>query len=95
MTPISHPKARGMSITRDAREALAVLKKLVDSAEEKIRLAERETAAVAIGHQQDDDPLRTLHDVEETLKSQRFQAAVSDAREKIETAVESHLSLQN
>ena len=95
MTPISYPNARGMLITRDAHEALAVLKKLVDSAEEKIRLAERETAAVAIGHQKDDDPLRTLRDVEDTLKSQRFETAVSDAREKIETAVEWHISLQN
>jgi len=51
-------------------------------AEEKVRRTERETAAVAIGHQQDDDPLRTLQDVEETLKSQRSQAAVSDARGK-------------
>jgi hypothetical protein len=72
-----------------------MVKKLVDNAEEKIRLAERETAAVAIGHRQDDDPLRTLRDVEDTLKSQRFQAAASDAREKIETAVEWHLRLQN
>ena len=71
MTPISYPSAQGMLITRDAHEALAVLKKLVDSAEEKIRLAERETAAVAIGHQRDDDPLRTLRDVEGTLNSQR------------------------
>ena len=95
MTPISSPNAQGMLITRDAHNALAVLKKLVDHAEEKIRLAERETAAVAIGHQKDDDPLRTLRDVEDTLKSQRFQTAVSDAREKIETAVEWHLRLQN
>ena len=95
MTPISYPEGQGMSVSRNAHEALAVLKKLVDSAEEKIRLAERETAAVAIGHQKDDDPLRTLRDVEDTLKSQRFETAVSDAREKIETAVEWHMRLQN
>lgn len=95
MTPMNYPTAQGLLITRDAHEALAVLKKLVDSAEEKIRLAERETAAVAIGHQKDDDPLRTLRDVENTLKSERFEDAVSDAREKIETAVEWHLKLQN
>jgi hypothetical protein len=92
---MTYPKAQGMLITRDAHEALAVLKKLVDSAEEKIRLAERETVAVAIGHQKDDDPLGTLRDVEDTLKSQRFETAVSDAREKIETAVEWHLKSQN
>ena len=95
MTTISYPNAEGMLITRDAHEALAVLKKLVDHAEEKIRLAERETAAVAIGHQKDDDPLRTLRGVEDTLKSQRFETAISDARKKIETAVEWHLRLRN
>ena len=95
MTPISYHEAQGLLITRDAHEALAVLKKLVDHAEEKTRLAERETAAVAIGHQKDDDPLRTLRDVEDTLSSRQFEAAVSDAREKIETAVEWHLRLQN
>ena len=95
MTPIFYPNRLSMLITRDAHEALAVLKKLVDNAEEKIRPAERETAAVAIGHQKDDDPLRTLRDVEDTLRSQRFETAVSDAREKIETAVEWHLRLQN
>ena len=95
MTPIAYHEAQGLLITRDAHEALVFLKKLVDSAEEKIRLAERETAAVAIGHQKGDDPLRTLRDVEDTLNSQRFATAVSDAREKIETAVEWHMRLQN
>ena len=95
MSPMAYPKAQGMLITRDAHNALAVLKKMVDGADEQIRLAERETAAVAIGHQKDDNPLRTLRDVEDTLKSQRFEAAVSDAREKIETAVQWHLKSLN
>jgi hypothetical protein len=67
MAPISYPNAQGLLVTRDAHEALAVLKKLVDSAEEKIRLAERETIAVAIDHRKDDDPLKTLHDAADTL----------------------------
>ena len=95
MTAIAYHEAQGMLFTRDAHEALAVLKKLVDGAEERIRLAERETAAIAIGHQKDDDPLRTLRDIKDTLKSSRFEAAVSDAREKIETAVEWHLKPRN
>jgi hypothetical protein len=56
-------------ITRDAHEALAGLKKLVDRAEQKIRLAERETVAVAIGRQEGEDPLTTLRDVAETFQS--------------------------
>ena len=37
MTPIFYPNGQSMLTTRDAHEALAVLKKLVDNAEEKIR----------------------------------------------------------
>jgi polysaccharide deacetylase 2 family uncharacterized protein YibQ len=60
---------------RDAHEALAVLKKLVDSAEGKIRLAEREAIAVAIGHRKDDNPLKTLRDAADTLQSPDFETA--------------------
>ena len=95
MTPISYPDAQGLLSTRDAHEALAVLKKLVDSAEEKIRLAERETVAVAIGHRKGDDPLRTLRDAADTLRSPDFEAAVSVVREKMQVAVEWHLNLNN
>jgi polysaccharide deacetylase 2 family uncharacterized protein YibQ len=82
-----------MLITRDAHEALAVLKKLVDSAEEKIRLAERETVAVAIGHRKGDDPLRTLRDVADALQSPKFETAVLVLQEKIQVAVEWHSRL--
>jgi hypothetical protein len=89
MTPISYPDAHGMLITRDAHEALAALKKLVDRAEEKIRLAERETVAVA--HRKGDDPLRTLRDVADTFQWPNFEDAVSVVREKMQVAVEWHL----
>ena len=93
MTPISYPNGQGMLITRDAHEALAVLKKLVDSAEEKIRLAERETVAVAIGHRKGDDPLRTLRDVADALQSPKLETAVLVLQEKIQVAVEWHSRL--
>jgi len=95
MTPISYPNAHGMLITRDAHEALTTLKKLVDNAEARIRLAERETAAVAIGHRKGDDPLRTLRDVVDTFQSPDFEAAVSVVREKMKVAVEWHENLEN
>jgi hypothetical protein len=94
MTPMNYPNAQGLLITRDAHEALASLKKLVDGAEEKIRLAERETVAVAIGHRRDDDPLKTLRDVANTLQSPRFDAAVSVVREKMQVALEWHSKIQ-
>ena len=84
-----------MLITRDAHDALTNLKKLVDNAEQKIRLAERETAAVAIGHRKGDDPLRTLRDAADTLKSSNFEAEVSVVLEKIQVAVEWHAKLEN
>ncbi len=39
---------KGALTTRDAREALFDLKKLVDDAAEKIRVAEKESIALAI-----------------------------------------------
>ena len=84
MTPISYPDPHGLLTTRDAHEALAILQKLVDSAEEKIRLAERETVAVAIGLREG-----------ETLKSPDFETAVSVAREKMQVAVDWDLNLNN
>jgi len=95
MTPMNYASTQGLLITRDAHEALAVLKKLVDSAEEKIRLAERETAAVAIGHVEGDDPLRTLLEVADTLQSPNFETAVSVARDKTKSAVDWHSQFQN
>jgi hypothetical protein len=85
---------QGALITRDAHVAVLDLKKIVDSAAEKIRVAERETVGVAIGRRQGDDPLRTLQDAAETLQSPNFQAAVSLAREKMQTAVNWHLRVQ-
>jgi hypothetical protein len=84
---------QGALITRDTYMALMELKKLVDGAAEKIRIAERETVAVAIGHRQGDDPLKTLQDVAETLQSGNFEAAVALAREKTLGAITWHLTL--
>lgn len=95
MTQMNYPNARGMLITRDAYEAITTLKKLVDDAETKLRVAERETVAVAIGHRKGDDPLRTLRDVVDTLQSPNFEAAVSLVREKMQVAVEWHAKLEN
>jgi hypothetical protein len=74
---------QGTLITRDAYVALSELKKLVDSATEKIRVAERETVGVAIGRQQsDNDPLKTLRDAAEALQSPNFRSCgLADTRE--------------
>jgi hypothetical protein len=85
---------QGALITRDAHVAVLDLKKLVNSAAQKIRVAERETVGVAIGRRLGDDPLRTLRDAAETLHSPNFDAAVSLAREKMQAAVNLHLRTQ-
>jgi hypothetical protein len=66
----------------------------VDSAAQRIRVAERETVGVAIGRRRGDDPLRTRQDAAETLQSPNLEAAVSLAREKMQTAVNWHLRVQ-
>jgi hypothetical protein len=84
----------GALITRDAREALLQLKKLVDGAAEKIRVAERETVGLAIGRTKGDDSLKTLRDTAEKLQSPAFEAAVAEARDKVRSAVNWHLEVQ-
>jgi hypothetical protein len=84
----------GALSTRDARAALLDLKKLVDSAAEKIGAAERETVAVAVGKRQGDDPLRTLRTAAAALQSPTFDAAVSRVRETIKSAVAWHVEVQ-
>ena len=84
---------QGALITRDAHLAILDLKKLVDSAAEKIRVAERETVGIAIGRY-GNDPLRKLRDAAETLQSPNFDSAVSLARKKIQTALDWHLKTQ-
>jgi hypothetical protein len=92
---MSNPKLEnGALITRDAHVALTELKKLVDKAAEKLRVAERETVGVAIGHTQDEDPLRTLQDAADALQSPKFEAAVLLAKEKMQNAVNWHRGLQ-
>jgi hypothetical protein len=79
-------------ITREAYSALLHVKTLVESASNDIREAERETVGLAIDREQRDDPVTALRSATETLQSPEFQAAISEARAKIETAVSCLLS---
>lgn len=92
---MTYPKLPpGALSTRDARAALLDLKRLVDSAAEKIGAAERETVGVAVGKRQGDDPLRTLRTAAAALQSPNFDAAVSRVRETIKSAVAWHVEVQ-
>jgi hypothetical protein len=76
--------------TRDAHAALRNLKTLVDFATEKLHVAELETVDAAIGRRQPSEPLRTLLGAADALRSAKFNAALEEARLKMETAVASH-----
>ncbi len=90
---MSNDLQQGALITRDAHAALIELKQMVDSVTEKIRVAERETVGVAIGRRQCDDPLQKVRDAMEKLQSAKFDAAISQARAKMQTAVNWHLNV--
>jgi hypothetical protein len=85
---------KAVLVTREAHLALLDLKKLVDSATQKTHTAELETVGQVVGSSHGEDALRTLRTVAATIGSQDFDAAVSKARMKIETAVASHLTAE-
>lgn len=79
-------------VTREAYQALLELKQLVDSATKKIHTAELETVGQVVGSSQREDALKTLRTAAESLTSPNLEAAVAQARLKIETAVALHLA---
>jgi adenylosuccinate synthase len=91
----SQKMQRAALVARDAHLALLDLKRLVDRATEKIRAAELGTVGLGIGRSQGDDPLATLRIAAETLRSPDFEAAISQARAKTDTAVASYLTAKD
>jgi hypothetical protein len=79
-------------VTREAYQAVLELKQLVDSATKKVHTAELERVGQAVGSSQQEDALRTLRTAAESITSPNFDAAVAQARLKIETAVALHLA---
>src|SRR5215467_7807611 len=72
---------------REAHEALLELKKLVDEATVATHAAELESFCLAVKREQTTSVRQTLEIVIERLKSPNFDAVLSMAREKLETAV--------
>jgi hypothetical protein len=70
---ISERMQRAAMTARDAHLAMLDLKRMVDSATKNVHAAERETTGLAIGSQVN-DPLKTLRQVVETLRSSDFEA---------------------
>jgi hypothetical protein len=71
---------------RDARQALLELQKLVDNATQKIHAAELEITGLAIGRTQPADPFKALRAAVQTMQSPAIEAAISEARDKMNHA---------
>jgi ribosomal protein L31E len=81
----------GALITREAGSAIMELKEFVDRAAERLRVAERETVSAAISSRHDENPLQTLRDAAEALQSPNFEAALRQAKEKMQNALNWHV----
>jgi hypothetical protein len=88
----SRKMQKAASVTREAHQALLDLKKLVDTATQKTHAAELETVGQAVSSLQREDALTTMRTFAEAIGSPDFEAAVPEARLKIETAVASDLA---
>ena len=71
---------------RDAHEALLDLKKKADEATETAHAAELESFHLAVERSEIDGVRRTLQEVGDRLKSPKFDAVLSQLRDKLETA---------
>jgi hypothetical protein len=78
----------GALLTREAYSALLNLKTLVELAVTEAYTASMETVGLAINTQLIGDPLGALRTAAATLESSIFESAVSEARAKIEVAVD-------
>jgi hypothetical protein len=81
----SEMRKRAMA-TRDAHLALLELKKLVDEATRRTHAAELEAIHLAISSTQSSVIRTTLKVVMEHVKSAKFDATLSQVREKLEEA---------
>ena len=80
-------KQQAALTAREAHGALLELKRIIDNATETVHSAEFEAAGLAIGSWQTCDPVEILRTAADTLRSSAFEAAVSKARHKTETAI--------
>ena len=78
---------KGALAAREAHTALLELKEMVDSAAKRVHAAEFEAARVAVEGQEEASPLTPLESAAESLRSPSFEAAVAEARDKVEVAL--------
>jgi hypothetical protein len=78
---------QGALIAREAHLAMLNLKSLVDNAVETIRSAELDSIGLAVNSRKVGDPLRTLRNAAESLRSAKFETALSLARARTDAAV--------
>jgi hypothetical protein len=78
---------KGALAAREAHLALLELRAMVETAAKEVHEAEFQAAGVAIGGRGTDSSQTTLQAAAESLRSPGFEAAVAQARDKVEVAL--------
>ncbi|HMD41036.1 MAG TPA: hypothetical protein VKH15_17245 [Candidatus Acidoferrum sp.] len=78
---------KGALAAREAHSALLELREMVESAAKRVHAAEFEAARMAIGGKGEVSSETPLESAAESLRSPSFEAAVAQARDKVEVAL--------
>jgi hypothetical protein len=78
---------KGALAAREAHSALLELRAMVETAAKKVHAAEFEAARMAIGGREAEPLLTPLQSAADSLRSPSFEAAVAQARDKVEVAL--------
>ena len=80
---------QGALVTRDAFDALLILKSLVEQATEQTHVAALEAIGLTVHDEPVDKPLEVLRNAADTLSS-RLDSAVARARKSVDAALAWH-----
>jgi hypothetical protein len=86
---------KGALATREAHGALLELRAIIEDAAQRVHAAEFEAVRLALAGEATDAAQKPLQAAADTLRSPSFEAAVSQARDKMETALALHRSAHN
>jgi hypothetical protein len=87
--------SKGALATREAHGALLELRAIVEAAAERVHAAEFEAVRSALAGEETEAAQEPLQAAVDTLSSPGFEAALSQARDKMETALALHRGAHN
>jgi hypothetical protein len=86
---------KGALATREAHGALLELRAIIEATAQRVHAAEFEAVRLALAGEDTEAAQRPLQAAVDSLRSPNFEAAVSQARDKIEKALAWHQSANN